>query len=107
MLPIIQQISNEFKAGLLDLYGDELESLILFGSYARGDYHEESDIDYAFVLRQTEVSDYNEIKRTSRIAVLLGMKYGFLLSAFPIPDNKMRTSTELIYRNIRKEGILI
>jgi hypothetical protein len=107
MLPIIQQISNEFKAGLLDIYGDELESLILFGSYARGDYHQESDIDYAFVLKQTEVDDYDEIKKTSRIAVSLGMKYGFILSTFPTSDDKMKTSMGGVYQNIRREGIPI
>jgi uncharacterized protein len=47
MLPIIDQVANEYKANLQSLYGDELAELVLFGSYARGDYHDESDIDFA------------------------------------------------------------
>lgn len=46
MLPVIEQIANEYKASLRELYGDELAELILFGSYARGDYWEESDVDF-------------------------------------------------------------
>lgn len=34
---------RELKPGLLIKY--PIESIALFGSYARGDYHEESDVD--------------------------------------------------------------
>ncbi len=51
MLPIIHQVANEYKASLQNLYGNELVELVLFGSYARGDYHEESDVDFTVVLR--------------------------------------------------------
>jgi uncharacterized protein len=51
MLPIINQVANEYQANLQNLYGNELAELVLFGSYARGDYHAESDIDFAIVLQ--------------------------------------------------------
>ena len=107
MIPVIQQVAGELKKGLQDLYGDELEDLILFGSYARGDYHEESDVDFAFVLKKTRASDYAEIKKTAGIAVSLGMKYNLILSTLPVSKDKVRTSMEGIYQNIRREGIVI
>ena len=55
MIPIIKQVANEYKAQLLKLYGNELVELILFGSYARGDNHEESDVDFALVLRSSNI----------------------------------------------------
>lgn len=36
---------EQFVRRVKEKYGDKVESIILFGSYARGDYHEESDID--------------------------------------------------------------
>lgn len=51
MLSAVQQIANEFKAELYKVCGDELASLILFGSHARGDFHQDSDIDFAVVLK--------------------------------------------------------
>ena len=38
---ILQKVANEAKK----TYGDMLECVILYGSYARGDYDDESDID--------------------------------------------------------------
>ena len=47
----IEGILHELKAGLRDLYGDRLVSVILYGSYARGEATEDSDIDVAVVLK--------------------------------------------------------
>jgi predicted nucleotidyltransferase len=51
MHPSIRQIAREYKTQLIQLYGSGLESLILFGSYARGDYHNDSDVDFAIILK--------------------------------------------------------
>jgi hypothetical protein len=48
--PAIEPIVCEFKAALQSLYGDRLNGIVLFGSYARGDYDEESDIDLMMLL---------------------------------------------------------
>ena len=41
----IQPILQELKARLQEVYGERLKGLYLFGSYARGDATEDSDID--------------------------------------------------------------
>jgi predicted nucleotidyltransferase len=51
VLPLIHQIANEYKANLQNLYGDELAEVIFFGSYARSDNRDESDLDFAVVLK--------------------------------------------------------
>jgi predicted nucleotidyltransferase len=38
-------ILKRFRAGLDKLYGDRIERVVLFGSRARGDAHEDSDYD--------------------------------------------------------------
>lgn len=45
------------KRELAHLYGDKLQKLILFGSYARGDFHTESDIDIMPVVVGSSVDD--------------------------------------------------
>jgi len=107
MLPIIQQVANEYKAELRKLYGDELAELILFGSYARGDYWEESDVDFAVVLRDPDLHATGEISKTSGISSLLMLKYGIFVSSFHTSFLKKQTSMEGIYQEIRKDGILI
>lgn len=41
----ILQILREFKKGLIKILGNSIVDVILFGSFAKRDYTEESDID--------------------------------------------------------------
>ena len=41
----IATLLKSFQADLLKIYGEHLQKIILFGSYARGDFREGSDID--------------------------------------------------------------
>ncbi len=107
MLPIIHQAANAYKTNLQKLYGDELVALILFGSYARGDAREESDLDFAVVLRTPNTRAAAEIARTSVIGSRLSVKYGLMLSTLPTSLQKKETSMQGIYQEIRKEGIII
>ena len=107
MHQVVQQIAKEYKAKLQKLYGDELAELILFGSYARNNYHNESDIDFAIVLRNSNIRPAAEILRTSQISAQLFLKYGIPISSLHVSLNKKQTSQQGVYRNIRKEGILI
>jgi uncharacterized protein len=44
-------ILKRFRAALGEMYGDRLERVVLYGSGARRDTHEESDYDVAVFLR--------------------------------------------------------
>jgi predicted nucleotidyltransferase len=107
MHPVVQQIAKEYKTILRDLYGNELEELVLYGSYARGDQHGESDIDFAIVLRNPDIRPSAEILKTSVIASRLSLKYGLMISSLPVSLRKKQNSMQGVYRNIRKEGIAI
>lgn len=107
MKPVIRQIANEYKTNLQNLYGNDFVELILFGSYARGDFHKESDIDFAIVLRKPTVRPAEEILKTTPIGVQLELKYGMMLSTLPVSIEKMQTSMQGVYQDIRKDGIVI
>ncbi len=107
MLPIINQVANEYKANLQSLYGNELVELVLFGSYARGDYHEESDIDFAIVLKNPHTRPAAEIPKTAPLSSKLSLKYGLMVSSLHTSRQKKQTSMQFIYQDIRKEGIVI
>ncbi len=46
----IKEILKEFRTGVEKLYGKKLKNIILYGSWARGDATDESDIDLLIVL---------------------------------------------------------
>lgn len=41
----INDIINQFVEGVNKILGDRVKKIILYGSYARGDYNDSSDID--------------------------------------------------------------
>jgi len=103
----IAQIARKYKADLQQIYGNELAELILFGSYARGDQHEESDLDFAVVLRNPNTRASAELIKTSPVASRLSVKYGVMISSLPVALHKKQTSMLGVYREIRKDGITI
>ena len=44
------RILCEFRNKTKSIMGDSLKQMILYGSYARGDYNEKSDIDIMFIV---------------------------------------------------------
>jgi len=107
MLPIVKQIAAEFKTELKKLYGDELAGLVLFGSHARGDNQEESDIDFAVVLKNPSTTSTSEISKVSDLGNNLSIKYGKFVNYIGIPEFKLKQSNLGIYQEIRKDGINI
>jgi predicted nucleotidyltransferase len=45
------ELLKKIKKKLKELYGDRFEGLVLFGSYSRGDFDSESDIDLLCLLK--------------------------------------------------------
>jgi len=107
MSPIIRQVADEYKANLRNLYGDELVEVILFGSFARGDNWDESDLDFAVILRNPQTRPSAEIIKTSSIASRLSLKYGLMISTLPTSLEKKQNSMQGLYQEIRKDGIVI
>ena len=55
--PLVRDNVDAFLAGLRARFGTRLVSVRLFGSYARGEAHEESDVDCLVLLDRVDVED--------------------------------------------------
>ena len=49
--PHMDEICRRVVAAYRKAYGDDIEAIYLYGSYARGDFDEESDIDFAAIVK--------------------------------------------------------
>ena len=102
---LIESVATEFKRELQALYGDQFKGLVLFGSYARGDYQAESDMDFAIVLKSSSIRPAAEIIRLAPVSAELSLKHGVVVSVLPVSEQKLKTSGQGVYEAIRQEGI--
>ena len=102
-------ISNEIADEAKAVLGDLLEAVVLYGSYARGDFDDESDLDIMIRI-DCPKEQLNAFKQKFiRIASELSLKYGIEVS-FSLADTTTyrRYKNHLpYYENIESEGIKI
>ena len=93
-----------FKSTLHKLYGDRLSRLIMFGSYARGEQKEDSDIDFLVILKDRDISVFHEIEKINNEIYSLILESGKILSFIPTTEEKFQNSSNYFYRRIKQEG---
>jgi predicted nucleotidyltransferase len=100
----IERIIREFRKEAERLYGSRLKSIILYGSWARGQATEDSDIDLAIVLKG-DVTPGREIDRLIDIVTEINLNYGVLLSIYPVSEKDYDSLNSPLLLNIRREGM--
>ncbi len=101
----VRAVIAEFRQRLQNWYGDRLNKLILYGSYARGDFHGESDIDLLIVLNDSELSKIREMNSIIDLKLDLMIEHSVLLSTKAVTTEDLLTRQNAIYHFIRREGI--
>jgi len=100
----IKRLLAELKKGLVQVYGERLKAIYLFGSYARGDYDENSDLDVMIVL-DTYGSYWDELVRTGQLASDLSLEYGVTISRTIMKEEQWQKGDLPVLKNVRMEGI--
>jgi predicted nucleotidyltransferase len=98
---------EEFVKRVKEKYGDRIKKIIVFGSYARGEAKEDSDID---VLVITTGRRFEMQKDLSEIVVDILLKTGIYISAKALSIeeyNFMKKINTGFYQNIAREGVTI
>lgn len=105
----ISIIMYKFAQELKHILGEKLTKVIVYGSYARGDYRDNSDVDIMILVKMSE----EEIRLVKNdiydLAFEFEMNTGIELS--PIIKNEDQyeywADTLPFYRNVRDEGVVI
>jgi len=102
----IQPILEELKEKLKQIYGNKLKKIILYGSYARGDATDGSDIDIMIVL--DDITDpVTERERYFDAILELDLKYDTVISVIPFKEDDFKKRRLPILLNAKREGIAI
>ena len=99
-----QQAIRQFKQAVKEIYGSRLKQVVLYGSWARGNASEKSDIDLMVVL-SGEVQPGLELDRMIDVITDINLEYDVLISVLPVSEDNFNTLQSPLLLNVRKEGV--
>ena len=83
-------------------------TVILYGSYARGDYNSDSDLDILILLNKTKISREDE-KSVKYPLYDIEFETGKIISPFVLAKKEWETQHKItpFYENVTREGIVL
>lgn len=95
-----------FLSGLQAKFGERFSSLWIYGSWARGDQHPESDVDLMIVLKSIKDywKDWNAISSMAYEATYERDRM-VLFSTTLVEEKRFVEDMEPLLMNVRKEGV--
>ena len=105
----VNLILNDYKSTIEEILGTHLVRIVLYGSYARGDFNQQSDIDIMILANvpQEEISSYADkiYDRTYDFE----MQYGIEINP-SVQSNTTYNQWKKVYPffiNIEKDGVAV
>lgn len=102
-------VLKELAAQILDLLGDKLCSVVLYGSYARGDNAEDSDVDVLVLTNAGPEENRKFFWSVNKIFSRIGLEHDILLSMFLLDKKSFHARKPVLpfYQNIEKDGVIV
>lgn len=99
---ISQQISQSYR----HVYGDSIVAIYLYGSYARDNYDEKSDIDITAIVRGDRLDLQRKLRQIWDVSADIGLENDVIVSPTVIPFDEYERYKHTLpyYMNIWKEG---
>lgn len=103
----IEEIVTRFTKEAKKIYGTSLYDVILYGSCARGDYAEDSDIDVMILVDVAQEEIGKARRQIADISDQIDLEYDVVLA--PMIQNyqlyQQYMSVSRFYQNVQREGV--
>lgn len=107
----INSIVDEFVSRANAILGNRVKKIILYGSYARGDYSDSSDIDIMILTDLNDNEMYENFVKISDMAYDIEEENNFDITLSPLIKNidKFNYWLEALpfYMNVQREGVVL
>ena len=105
----VSNMIYQFAQQLKSIFGAHLSKVIVYGSYARGEYQENSDVDVMILVDLPEKEIKSKENMVYDVAFDIEMKTGVDIS--PVIKNEVQYEYWVdvlpYYRNVREEGVVV
>ncbi len=102
----IIKLVRRIKNYLIEKYGERIRRVILYGSYARGQFTENSDIDILVLVDDT-LSPFEVRENISDLLLDILINEGELMSVIVLPESFFENYNYPFMLNVKKEGVKI
>lgn len=106
---IVQKVTSKVVNNSLDVLGEKINRIVLYGSYARGDFTPESDIDVMILIdcKHEDLSQYRSAvsKIASKICLDDDVELSLVLE--DIYTYEKWLDTLVFYQNVKKDGVVL
>lgn len=105
----MENMLEEYRKAIAEVFGNHEVRIILYGSYARGDFHVDSDVDIMVLADMTpeDISYYTN--KLYDVTYDFEMKYGVEIN--PVVQSKTTyerwKNAYPFFMNIEKEGVVV
>lgn len=105
----LKSILEKLSDSLLELYGDKLKTIILYGSVARGTATVESDVDIMVLVDSTteELKKYED--KLCDVSTEFALEYLKVFSIIDVCYEEFSEWKQVLpfYRNVASEGVVL
>ena len=84
----MDDLYKDIYLSMVNIFGESMEKVVLYGSYARGDYDDESDIDIAIIAKGTDTELHSHHHAMVKEASRFKREYDKLVSLHEIPSDR-------------------
>lgn len=102
--PALREAVQRLEQGLKNLYGERFRGLLLYGSYARGDAREGSDVDLLLLL-DGPVNPVREMLHLVDVEWPISLEYDTVLSVMPVSVQDFEKAETMFLSAVRQEVV--
>lgn len=105
----LNELLYELKVGLKNIFDKELKEIIIYGSYARGESNEGSDLDIMVLVNMNEKEINKKRDEVLDMVVDLTTRYGIVLSIIENNYDYFYDWAKVLpfFTNVIREGVNI
>ena len=105
----ISEITHKVHRAAKSALGDKLDKIVLFGSYARGDYDSESDIDFCIIANVPREETTKWRRDINNRISGIDIEYDLLVSLHVINSSMFYNHIDVLpfYKNVLQEGVVV